>query len=692
MTQRMKLSLSAQLVLGFVFLAILTTVAIAAIHLIGDRLEQQAWAQVEQGARASEALLRATENDIQNLARLTAQRPTLLELLQAHEQETLFEYLNTLRLTTGLDMILLCDNGNRLLSIDDAIPFSPDCEDITPQGYHIFPGEGSPKAMLTDTSMVYSGEQEIARVVVGLHLDASLMSRMKSQTDMEHLLWMDESILATNLPTNDVLSGLQNQTQQFETTQEIKQSSFSLNNRLYYASYYAIDQTGLEIEVALDVTDIITTRRQLVWSLIGVIFIIAATGSTLGILLVRNIGMSFQNLTKAAARISEGDLDTPVQFESHVREATLVAQTLEKARQDLNRIVTALRDEKAWGDHLLEGIVEGIVTLDSKNKVTFFSSGAEKISGWTTEQVLQQPCDHFFQPIDHTQSFTELIPAPGQRRRFRVEMAEKKIAMLAISGARLAPTEVHEAEVVFVFRDISEEDAVHRLMGHFMANISHEFRTPLTAVAASVELLVEEAADLSPVELQQLLNSLHLGLLSLQTLVDNLIESASIETGHFRVSPRAVKLTDIISQAVAILQPLLEKYKQRLDIQLPLDLPMVIADPRRSTQVIVNLLSNANKYAPQGSHIVVRAQNDGERIKIEIVDRGPGIPEDKRSEIFRRFAYIVQDEEAAAQYGAGLGLSVVKATVEAQGGAVGVAENPEGGSIFWFTLPFQDAT
>ncbi len=691
MTQRMKLSLSAQLVLGFVFLALLTTVAIAAIQLIGDRLEQQAWAQVEQGARASEALLAATENDIQNLARLTAQRPTLLELLQDPEQETLFEYLNTLRLTTGLDMILLCNNENLLLSIDETIPLSPDCENITPQGYHIFSGEGSHNAMLTDTSMVYSAEQEIARVVVGLHLDASLMSKMKSQTDMEHLLWMDDTILATNFPSRHELSGIQNHTQQYEKTQENKRSSFSLDGRLYYASYYAIDQTDLEIEVALDVTDIITTRRQLVWSLIGVIFVIAAIGSSLGILLVRNIGKSFQNLTHAAARISEGDLDTPVQFISHVREATLVAQTLEKARQDLNRIVTELREEKAWGDHLLEGIVEGIVTLDSQNKITFFSSGAEKISGWTTEQVLHHPCDTYFQPIDHTQTFTELIPAPGQRRRFRVKMAENKIAMLAISGARLAPTEVHEAEIVFVFRDISEEDAVHRLMGHFMANISHEFRTPLTAVAASVELLVEEAADLSPGELQQLLNSLHLGLLSLQTLVDNLIESASIETGHFRVSPRAVELTDIISESVAILQPLLEKYEQSLDIQLPLDLPMVIADPRRSTQVIVNLLSNANKYAPQGSHIVVHAVKYGELIKIEIVDRGPGIPEDKRSEIFRRFAYIVQDEHASAQYGAGLGLSVVKAIVEAQGGTIGVADNPEGGSIFWFTLPFKEA-
>jgi len=692
MTKRMKLSLSAQLVFGFVVLALLTTVAIGipAIHLIDERLEQQAWAQVDQGARASKALLSATENDIHNLARLTAQRPTLVGLLAEPEQAALSEYLNTLRLSTGLDLIILCDNENRLLTMNEDFALSPQCEDVTPQGFHISSSVGKRAVMLTDTSVVYSGEMEIARVVVGMQLDDAFMTRMKSQTDMEHLLWVDGVLVATNFQVEDDQSEYHSLMQQDDLVQDSVRSSFSILDRLYYATSYPIQQSQLEMEVALDVTDIITTRRQLVWSLIGIIFVIAATGSTLGTILARSIGKSFQNLADAAARISEGDLLTPVRFDSHVREAALVAQTLEKARLDLNRTVTELREEKAWGDHLLEAIVEGIVTLDSNNNITFFSSGAEKISGWSAGDVLNRQCDTFFQPIDHDQTFTELIPSPGQRRRFRVEMADNKTAMLAISGARLAPSEAHGAEVVFVFRDISEEDSVHRLMGHFMANISHEFRTPLTAVAASVELLLEEADDLSPGELQQLLNSLHLGLLSLQTLVDNLIESASIETGHFRVSPRAAELSEIIVEAVAIMRPLLEKYEQSLDVQLPPDLPLVRADPRRSTQVIVNLLSNANKYAPAGSHIALRTAKEGNHIKVEIIDRGPGIPDKYRDEIFRRFAYLVQEDQASAQYGAGLGLSVVKAIVEAQNGTVGLADNPKGGSVFWFTLPIHE--
>ncbi|MEJ2569216.1 MAG: ATP-binding protein [Anaerolineales bacterium] len=691
--KRMKLNLSAQLVLGFVVLALLTTVAIGipAIQLLDERLEQQAWAQVDQGARASKALLSATENDVQNLARLTAQRPTLLELLAESEQAALSEYLNTLRLTTGLDMILLCDNENRLLTMNEDFALFPQCEDIILPGYHVLTSTGNPDVMLTDTSVVYSGEHVIARVVVGMQMDTAFMARMKSQTDMEHLLWVNGVLAATNFRVVDERSEFNSPRQDDGIAQDGFRTSFSLMDKLYYATSYTIQQTQLEMEVALDVTDILTTRRQLVWSLIGIIFVIAAIGSTLGTILARGIGKSFQNLAAAAARISEGDLSTPVRFESHVREAALVAQTLEKARLDLNRTVTELRAEKAWGDHLLEAIVEGIVTLDSDNNITFFSSGAEKISGWSAGEVLDRQCDMFFKPIDHDQTFTELIPSPGQRRRFRVEMAANKTAMLAISGARLAPSEAHGAEVVFVFRDISEEDSVHRLMGHFMANISHEFRTPLTAVAASVELLLEEADDLSPGELQQLLNSLHLGLLSLQTLVDNLIESASIETGHFRVSPRAAELSNIIGEAVAIMRPLLEKYEQSLDVQLPPDLPLVRADPRRSTQVIVNLLSNANKYAPTGSHIDLRATEEGNHIKVEIADRGPGIPDKYRDGIFRRFAYLVQDDQASAQYGAGLGLSVVKAIVEAQSGATGVADNPEGGSIFWFTLPIQEA-
>jgi PAS domain S-box-containing protein len=417
---------------------------------------------------------------------------------------------------------------------------------------------------------------------------------------------------------------------------------------------------------------------------------VAVVGSMLGSLLTRRIGRTLSDLTDAAAAFSKGDLDRAVEVGTQIRELTVVAQALDRARVDLRQSLHQLRQEKAWTDQLIKSIVEGIVTLDHQGRISFFSHGAERITGWREEEVLNRQCDDFFQPLETEKTFSQLIPPPGQRRRVLVRLAGEKVATLAITGARIAPLGIGQAEVVFVFRDISEEEAVHRLLGHFMANVSHEFRTPLSALAASIELLVNQAGDLSTEELQELLNSLHLGILRLQTLVDNILESASIESGHFRVSPRASDLAEIIGEAAGIMQPLLDKRDQSMVIDLPAALPIVYADPRRTLQVIVNLLSNASKYGPDDSEIAIDAAVTDGWVKVNVIDRGPGVSPKHRQSVFRRFSRL-EPGDAETQYGAGLGLSVVRAIVEAHGGEVGVDEHVDGGAVFWFTLPKADS-
>lgn len=226
------------------------------------------------------------------------------------------------------------------------------------------------------------------------------------------------------------------------------------------------------------------------------------------------------------------------------------------------------------------------------------------------------------------------------------------------------------------------------LTDHFLANVSHEFRTPLTAVAASVELLIDQAAELSPAELHELLNTLHLGVLNLHKLVDNLLESANIEAGRFRVYPRPASLGEIIADAAATMQPLLDRHSQRLVVELPAAIPVVMADPRRAVQVLVNLLSNASN-AQRGlndSQITINAapEADGQTVRVLVADQGPGIPAAQRAALLqgRRFA----GAGGAAPSGFGLGLSVVKAIVEGHGGRWGIDDRPGGGAVVWFTL------
>jgi PAS domain S-box-containing protein len=252
-----------------------------------------------------------------------------------------------------------------------------------------------------------------------------------------------------------------------------------------------------------------------------------------------------------------------------------VAQALDFARLELRGALADLRQERDWVNHLLDSIVEGTMTLDADGRITFFSQGAERITGWPRQEAIGRRADDLLQMVDTSAPFSQFIPA-GQKERLAVQMADGRQLILAMTVAQLAPPTARDAEVALVFRDVTEEEALRRLLGHFLANMAHEFRTPLSALAASIELLLDEAPDLSHEEFEELLNALHLGILGLQTLVDNLLESASIESGRFRIAPRPTDLRQIIAEAAQTMTPLIHKHGQRLRLELP-DEPITVA-------------------------------------------------------------------------------------------------------------------
>ncbi|MBN1146308.1 MAG: hypothetical protein JXA78_03560 [Anaerolineales bacterium] len=235
---------------------------------------------------------------------------------------------------------------------------------------------------------------------------------------------------------------------------------------------------------------------------------------------------------------------------------------------------------------------------------------------------------------------------------------------------------------------LSDDKALEQLRSYFLASITHEFRTPLSALNASVEFLLDEIEHLSKDETKDLLGSIHLSVTGLQTLIDNLLESISIEAGHFTVRIRPVELGEVIEQAVRVVKPLLDRRQQQLVVSQPPSLPLVKGDSARLQQALVNLLSNASKYGPMEQRIDLYLEVVDDRfVRLSVADKGPGISSLDREKLFHRFVRL--DTADGAQYGVGLGLSVVKAIIEEHGGAVGVAERPGGGSIFWFTLPIQ---
>jgi PAS domain S-box-containing protein len=661
-------------------------VGILAIWVLRDQLEQSAWSQVVQGRLVLLSLMKARASETQSLAVLTAQRPKLNELIESGDLPTLENYLETLRSGAGLNLILVCD-PSPLASAGDYPPAASFCAAGKVAGVQAFTQGGAAEIWMLGSQPLESAGSKNLFVITGLRLDDAFAIQLSQQIGLEDSLWYAGNALARSQAGNLKPSSQKQLTPSLDSSGvEVKRSTYQLNGQPYYAEQFSLPNSKVTAEVALEVTEIYATQASLLRTLVGGIFITLVIGSVMGLFFARRISRPLEELIVWANAFQNGDLTTPVEIRSSALEITQVAQTLERTRTELLKTLTSLQQEQIWSNQLLESIVEGIVTFDAEGVIRFFSHGAERITGRKREDVIGKPCDEVFQLAEVGISFREAIPVPRSMQKLAVCLADGRMTTLSITSASLSQVESGEDQTVLVFRDVNEEETVHRLLGQFLGNITHEFRTPLSALAALTELLLDQALDLSPEELQELLASLHISVVSLQTLVDNLLESSSIETGRFRVSPRPADMGKVIQDAAGIMQPLLEKYHQHLVIDIPPTLPMVLADSRRTAQVLNNLLSNASKFGLPDAKITIQAQIDGSMICVQVADQGPGIPPESREHIFTRFAYTGADHDNA-RAGAGLGLSVVKAIIEAQGGAVGVKPSPEGGSTFWFTLP-----
>jgi signal transduction histidine kinase len=283
-----------------------------------------------------------------------------------------------------------------------------------------------------------------------------------------------------------------------------------------------------------------------------------------------------------------------------------------------------------------------------------------------------------------------LLATPGHGQIIEMRTQAGAIVTVMIGATHINRTAAGGSLHAYLLRDVTEEEAHNRLRSYFLASISHEFRTPLSTLKASLELLVTDDAPLSPSEVGQLLRPAYLSVVGLQTLVDNLLTSSTIEAGRFVLHLADVDVGLILADAVRVVQPMLERRQQQLIVDLPASRSAVRGDAAQLTQVLINFLTNAAKYSPNNATLeVIISQPGANVLRVAVLDEGPGIAADARTEIFRRF--VRHHDNEREQYGVGLGLYVAKSAILAHGGRIDVADRPGGGSEFWFELPVQEA-
>jgi Osmosensitive K+ channel histidine kinase len=463
---------------------------------------------------------------------------------------------------------------------------------------------------------------------------------------------------------------------------------------LYAASFPIFASTGEAIallEARLPTRDMDATAGSLIRRLLTTAIVLAALAVLAGVLLGQQVTLPVSRLTEAAERLGEGDFSTSIPV-GGTKEVGKLGRTMEDMRNNLIEITGSLRRSEAEAQAVLSGIVEGVFAVDRSRVIRYLNPQAARLLGVAPHDAIGRFCGDVLRPCLETGQRPCETRCPILRARAEGNAQATEYLELRNGSARTtvvtsaAPVDEWQVQVI---RDETELESVRRARDSVLANISHEFRTPLAAQLASIELLRDGLESMPKDEQKELVLSLERGTLRLTRLIDNLLESVRIESGQLSIRRQSVALDEIVEDANALIGALLTQRRQRLLLELPEDLPRLEGDGPRLTQVLVNLLANASKFAPEDSAITVGAKQDGERILFWVEDEGPGVPEIEAGSIFERFQRG-RDEEPEPG-GLGLGLWIVKSIVDRHGGTITAKRTSENKTRFEVALPLRAA-
>lgn len=674
-----------QLILVFVVFTLATVIGlgIPITILLNRQVESQMRALLDQANQTSSALYENKINQLNFLAALIAERPTLNRLVSAPDDPIeLAQYLDEFLANVNVDVILVCDQSEPLAMAGDAAVAAL----CSPPRFNAFTTVNDGVWLLVDAQMV-TGSTSDVQVVVG-QMAETLFGEFTRQTDLNYVLFGEQQILAASPIDleNPVLANLSPDATPY---QKLALDAVNPRANTHMAGVIPLgEQEGFTLIGLLDITAYTALSRNVQNIILVTLLIVSLVGVFVAILVSRQISQPLNQLARSAVALREGDFSTALPAQSKVWEIDQLTNALEDARVSLKHSLNQLQHEKAWIENLLNSVIEGLLAIDERKRITYASEAIERIAGVRLALMLGRHLDEIFKTPSGENLFSHQLPAANQSRRIPVTVDGQEI-LLAVSASRLVPPDAGDATLALVVRDVTDEDRIHRLIGEFLANITHEFRTPLTALAASVELLLDQLPSLSTPEINQLLQVINIGIIDLQSLIDNLIEAASIEAGRFKVNPRPIPLQDVILDAILMVRPIAQR--QGLKLVCPEIDPAitVYADQRRTCQALVNLLSNAINHSPEGGSVTITYEVSGDVAHIEVLDEGEGVPAEQRSTLFNRFVTPGAESEYG-QVGLGLGLSVVKAIIEAQDGLVGYQARETGGANFWVTLPLVE--
>lgn len=435
----------------------------------------------------------------------------------------------------------------------------------------------------------------------------------------------------------------------------------------------------------------------------GLLTVAGLVGSLFAVFLFSSgIVRRVQRLERDAVLLAQGE--ALEQREAGRDEIGLLAVRMTEASALLRAREQALREGEERFRLVIEGVRDyGIFALDPDGKVISWNTGAERIKGWTSDEILGRHFSTFYPGDDaHDRSMRNLAEAVRDGRMEDEGWRVRKDGTLFWANVVITALRDEAGELrgfSKVTRDITERRRAQEALEHarqeaeqassakslFLSRMSHELRTPLNAILGFAQLLELDHSGRGKTDAASIDQILRAGR-HLLALIDEVLDIARIEAGKLGMEIVPVALSGTISEAVGLSLPEAESHRIAIRHETA-HLAPVAADRRRLLQVLLNLLSNAIKYNRPGGEVVITAQVAGERVRVEVVDSGIGVDPGQAGELFQPFTRLAAG--AARTEGTGLGLSLSRALIEAMGGSIGYAPRFDGhdGACFWFELP-----
>jgi signal transduction histidine kinase len=650
----------------------LVTLAVGSMLVFGvgslrSLAEVEALTRVELGVSAARESLRQTTEDLLTAARILGERPPLQRLLRGSIRDALPPYLVRYCDGAGLDACAIVQSGELLASTKPELDWQAILAAASEQGERFLVTGAAPDAAIAGAQAAVVDHEGVNVVTVRL-MDARLAARLSERAGVEVRLVDYSSFKPGEGPlailNSDALS-------RGEPVAAYVDSLDTYAGSLPVAA--ATGETVALLQALLPADRVREPVSGGTRTMLLVALVIAALAIASSVLIGRYWISAVERLTEAARRLGSGDLAAAIPVGGG-KELTVLGNTMDEMRRNLVGLTSELRRRETEAQAVLGGIIEGVYAVDEQRRIRFLNPQAERLLKVSAAEATGMFCGDLLnpqrdargrRPCDYACPILQARrDGSGRATEQVVPVENESVRRVVIASA--APSEGLQVQVL---RDETELEAVRRTRDTVLANISHEFRTPLAAQLASIELLSDGIGTMSDTAQRELVSSLQRGTQRLTWLIDNLLESVRIEAGQLGIRKQDVMFDDVIVAARELIEPLIEQRGQKIAVQLAPDVPVIRGDQQRLTQVLVNLLANASKFGPAGSVIRIGARAAAAGgLDFWVEDEGPGPKDPEDTGLFEQFHR--SGGEDPEESGLGLGLFIVRSIVERHGGTV----------------------